>query len=157
MRLARETLRRHQVPSAEIVVALVSDAAIADLHKQYLGCDGPTDVLTFDLGDSEGRTGSGRRPVVGEIVISVDTAAGEARRRGHSLTAELALYLVHGTLHLLGYDDAASSDARTMHAMEDDILADAGFGRVYGTPGPQRAAGPIGPGAASPRRGAKRR
>ncbi len=125
-------LRRQRVSRAVISVALVDDAEMAHLNKRHLGHEGSTDVLAFNMGDDA--AGDATRAVIeGEIVISVDTAAREADRRKHSLEAELALYAVHGTLHLLGYDDQDEQKAARMHRVEDEVLASAGLGRVYGT------------------------
>ena len=126
------TLRRHHVSKASISVALVDDRRIAELNVAHLAHDGPTDVLTFDLRDEKNRSGGSRNNrIEGEIVVSVDTAAREAESRGHDITTELALYAVHGTLHLLGFDDQASEDAARMHGLEDDILSSIGVGPVY--------------------------
>lgn len=133
------TLRRHQVPHAQISIALVSDEEIAQLNERHLQHPGPTDVLTFDLGTGpkETATVSGPEtrcplPVEAQIVASAETAAREAASRGHSVEAELALYAVHGTLHLLGYDDKTEGDAVRMHRAEDEILASVGWREVYG-------------------------
>ncbi len=129
------TLRLHHVFKASISVALVDDPQIAELNAAHLAHDGPTDVLTFDLLDEKNRSGgSHNNRIEGEIVVSVDTAAREAESRGHDITTELALYAVHGTLHLLGFDDQESEDAARMHALEDDILASLGVGPVYRRP-----------------------
>ncbi|MCH7994152.1 MAG: rRNA maturation RNase YbeY [Planctomycetes bacterium] len=126
------TLRLHHVSKASISVALVDDPQIAELNAAHLGHDGPTDVLTFDLRDEKTQSGgSPNNRIEGEIVVSVDTAAREAKSRGHDITTELALYAVHGTLHLLGFDDQASEDAARMHGLEDDILSSLGVGPVY--------------------------
>ncbi|MFH1109938.1 MAG: rRNA maturation RNase YbeY [Planctomycetota bacterium] len=126
-RAIRAVLRRHTVVSAHISVALVDDTAMARLNRDHLGHDGPTDVLSFDLRDAI----NGNSAIDGEIVLSLDTAARQARQRGHTVEAELALYAVHGTLHLLGYDDRRKADAARMHDMEDEILSSVGFGVVY--------------------------
>lgn len=140
-----QALRRHGAAAARINVALVSDGHIAKLNEQYLHHAGATDVLTFDLRDDTGSAApvsqgcgedNGRSRglrIDGEIFVSTETAAREARQRGHSLEAELALYAVHGTLHLLGYDDAEQAAAARMHALEDEILIAIGLGAVYGT------------------------
>src|ERR1041385_8296188 len=83
----------------EISVWLISDRRMAQLHRQFLGQTGPTDVLTFQHG---------------EIFISVETAKRHARKFGNSLMAELQLYIVHGFLHLHGFDDRTQSGARRM-------------------------------------------
>ena len=125
----RETLRRFETAGADLSVAVVSDTEIAELHEKYMNIKGATDVLTFDL--AEQHRAGGRR-VEGEIVVSADTAKRRAEERAHPVAAELALYVVHGTLHLLGMDDATEQEAMKMHEMEDEILAAIGVGRVYG-------------------------
>jgi probable rRNA maturation factor len=131
----RAVLRRHGVISARISVALVDDAAMAQLNRDHLGHHGPTDVLSFDLRDAR----NGKTAIDGEIVMSVDRAARQARQRGHTVEAELALYAVHGTLHLLGYNDRRKDDAKRMHAMEDEVLSSIGFGAVYAKSSDQNA------------------
>ena len=128
-----DALRRHQTPAAQISVALVDDSRIAELNETHLHHCGPTDVLAFDLRDhaEEETAGVVRGPLEGEIVVSVDTASREAQARGHGFDAELALYVVHGTLHLLGYDDRVEADAVHMHTVEDEILTSIGMGPVY--------------------------
>jgi probable rRNA maturation factor len=101
--------------------------------------------LAFDLRDGPQHSERGRealapvepsssgtpRLVDGEIVVSVDTAKREATRRGLSVNAEIALYVVHGLLHLLGYDDNQESSAARMHELEEEILGEVGMGPVY--------------------------
>ncbi len=100
-------------------VALVDDAAIHRLNREFLDHDHPTDVISFDLGDDPG--------VGGEIVVSVDTARREAAERGCDLRSELLLYCVHGVLHLLGYDDHDVEDRSRMHARQRELLAELGY------------------------------
>jgi len=92
---------------SEIFIWLVSDRRMALLHRKFLGQSGPTDVLTFQHG---------------EIFISVDTARRHARAFGNSLLRELKLYIVHGLLHLHGFDDQTPADARKMKTTEEKIL-----------------------------------
>ena len=102
---------------ANLSVTLVDDARIAQLHEKYLGIPGPTDVISFPLEDElEGPS------VLGEVVVSVDTAAREARERGHAMDRELLLYVIHGTLHLLGYDDHDADDKARMEAKQEELL-----------------------------------
>jgi len=103
--------------TVELEVALVDDATIARLNRRYLGHRGPTDVITFP-----GGTAPGDR-VLGEIVISVPRAREQAHRAGWSLRREVALLLVHGILHLRGYDDLTPTGAARMRARERVILA----------------------------------
>jgi len=146
-RAIEAALRQHRVSQARINVALVSDDIIAELNERHLSHSGPTDVLAFDLGCERSGDESGASPPVlaggaadqstdtvdGELVLSVETARREASLRNHSANAELALYAVHGVLHLLGYDDADSGRAAQMHEVEDQILCDVGIGAVYRT------------------------
>ena len=130
----RAALRRHEVRTAKIGVALVDDAHIADLNARHLNHEGPTDVLTFDLRDeTDTDAESPAVDVEGDIVMSIETAAAQARQRGHGTDAEAALYAVHGVLHLLGYDDHDEWDAVRMHTVEDEILSSVGIGAVYRT------------------------
>src|SRR5882757_10204932 len=93
--------------AGEVSVWLISDRRMAVLHRQFLGQLGPTDVLTFQHG---------------EIFISVETARRQARAFGNSLIGELKLYMVHGLLHLHGFDDQTPGEARKMRAVQEDIL-----------------------------------
>jgi len=126
-RAIESTLARHGRRRASVSVAIVDDPRIAELNQSYLGSEGPTDVIAFDLRDD------GDDGVDGELVLSIDTAARQARRRGHSTQDELMLYAVHGTLHLLGYEDLESWSAEEMHETEDLILSELGVGPVYST------------------------
>lgn len=93
----------------QIEVVLVSDKRIAQIHRRYLNDGTPTDVITFQHG---------------EVVISVDTAKRHARKFRTSLEHELRLYLVHGLLHLHGYDDKARSGAAEMERLQERIVAE---------------------------------
>jgi probable rRNA maturation factor len=101
----------------EVVVALVDDATIAELHARFLGEEGPTDVLSFPQG---------------EIVVSAETALREAEARGIPPLHELMLYVVHGALHLKGFDDCRSDERRRMRREERRVLERLGVGDVYG-------------------------
>ena len=91
----------------EIFIWLISDRRMALLHRKFLGQSAPTDVMTFQHG---------------EIFISVDTARRHARAFDHSLLRELKLYIVHGLLHLHGFDDQTPVDARRMKTVQENIL-----------------------------------
>jgi probable rRNA maturation factor len=93
----------------KIFVWLISDRRMSQLHRQFLGQTGPTDVLTFQHG---------------EIFISVETTKRHARVFGNSLVRELQLYIVHGLLHLHGFDDRTQSGARKMKKAQEKILSD---------------------------------
>jgi probable rRNA maturation factor len=100
-------------------IALVDDRAIRRLHKEHLGLDSATDVLAFPLAGAPGGA-------LGEVVASAETARREASARGHAPAAELLLYVVHGLLHLLGFDDHSVGDRRRMRAAERRALHAAG-------------------------------
>jgi probable rRNA maturation factor len=91
----------------EVFVWLISDPRMASLHRKFMHQTGPTDVLTFQHG---------------EIFISVETARRNARAFGSSLTGELRLYVVHGLLHLQGFDDRTQPGARKMKRVQQRIL-----------------------------------
>jgi len=96
----------------------VTDPEIHDLNRRYRGKDRPTDVLSFPLADAL------QSSLLGEVVISVETAARQAQRRGHSLREELQTLLIHGVLHLVGYDHEVSrSEAMRMHRKEREVRA----------------------------------
>ncbi|GJM24806.1 MAG: hypothetical protein DHS20C16_12210 [Phycisphaerae bacterium] len=129
------TLDRHDKPASTVSVRIVSDETIAELHERTMNILGPTDVLTFDLSDESAPGDNAKNVgVEGDIVISIDTAAREARNRGHELIHEVMLYTIHATLHLLGFDDLNETDAARMHAEEDAILKSMGVGAVYERP-----------------------
>jgi probable rRNA maturation factor len=101
----------------DVHVSLVDDREIARLHGRYLGRRRPTDVIAFNL---DGPTASA---LLGEVVISAETAARQARQVGVPVAAELDLLLVHGLLHLAGWDDRSARQARRMHERARQILS----------------------------------
>src|SRR5690606_15544557 len=105
-------------PVRSINVVLAGDDVLARLHQQYMNDPSPTDVLTFDLGDD-----GDQEALEGEVVVSVDTARREAKRRGLPVRDEILRYVIHGALHLLGYDDATPGGRRGMRRRENAILA----------------------------------
>jgi probable rRNA maturation factor len=130
-------IRRHltaahqQLDSAltELSVALVGDARMSSLHKQFMNIAGPTDVLTFPLDlDHKNRVTSG------EIVICVPEAIRQSKKIGTRVDHELLLYALHGMLHLCGYDDTTDAAFRQMHRMEDKILTQLGLGPIFARP-----------------------
>jgi probable rRNA maturation factor len=113
---ARAVLDGEGVADAEISLAFVDNATIHALNKRYLDHDEPTDVLSFPL--SDGRA----RKLCGELVIGAEVAMVQATERGHDVQAELALYVIHGLLHLCGYDDHGATDRREMGSRERHYL-----------------------------------
>lgn len=114
--LVRSVLLAEGAGERRVSIALVNDREIARAHVEFLGVAGPTDVVSFPLEDE-------LDDLLGEVVVSTDTAAREAKARGLSLEEEVLRYVVHGTLHLLGYDDHAKADYVAMHARQELLLA----------------------------------
>ena len=104
---------------AELSITLTSDQAIAQIAGDFGRERRPTDVLAFSLRDGPGAEFGG--DVLGDVIISVDTAARQARERGVTLDAELRDLLIHGILHLLGMGHERESDARRMRSLEDHL------------------------------------
>ena len=102
-------------PAGEISLAFITDKAIARIHADFLSDPTPTDVITFE---GNAALGSG-----GEICVSADTAATYAAQHGHEFSQELTLYVVHGWLHLAGYDDLKPEKKRRMRAAEKRAMA----------------------------------
>jgi rRNA maturation RNase YbeY len=107
-------------PAGTVEVAVVDDAEIRRLNARYRGIGRRTDVLAFPL-----ETPDALEQLVGQIVVSAETAQRQARRLGVPLALELDLLVTHGTLHLVGYDDRDPVEADLMHRREREILADA--------------------------------
>ncbi len=122
--LARRALAREGVaPPAEVSVAVSDDATVRDLNRRFRGDDRPTDVLSFGLdGDDPFVTPANGPRQLGEVIIAYPTAARQAKEAGHRIDEELAHLLVHGILHLLGYDHERRADARRMRAREEALL-----------------------------------
>ena len=101
----------------EFSIAIVSDDAIAPLNKQYRDKEGPTDVLSFRYDDTNG-----------EIIISADKAKAQAEEYGHDVRTEAAFLLVHGILHILGWDhERSKQEAKEQRALEVTILKTCGL------------------------------
>jgi probable rRNA maturation factor len=132
--LARLAERGDAPAQAEVSVLLVDDAAIAELNRQYRGIDAPTDVLSFSQleGPAELEVPEDFPVPLGDIVISIPHMQTQALEYGHGEARELAYLLVHGLLHLLGYDHELADDAAAMRAAEEDVLGAAGLTRDEG-------------------------
>ena len=122
-RVARAALEGEGVPAAELGILITSDAIIHDLNRRYADEDKATDVLSFSLREGEEFVSPDERERLGEVIISLDTAKRQAEEAGRPLEAEVAHLLVHGILHLLGYDHAEAEEERDMQARERAILA----------------------------------
>ena len=119
-RQARQILRHEKISSGELSLSFVSDPLIKKLNKQFLSQNRPTDVLAFDL--SQTKSPLARKLIFGEIIISTDTAKRNARIFNTSFNYELTLYVVHGILHLLGFDDTSKYKTRLMRQKEIELM-----------------------------------
>jgi probable rRNA maturation factor len=108
VQLVGEMSTRRTLPE-NISVVLVSDRRIEQLHWDYMRVSGPTDVITFDHGD---------------VFVSVETARRQAAEFASSLEREVRLYLIHGLLHLVGFDDHAPEDAAVMQKVQERLLGE---------------------------------
>jgi len=113
-----------------LTVAVVDDAEIRRLNRDFRGIDRPTDVLSFPADDAAAEfilppgAETGSEPTyLGDVVISLDRAEAQAAEYGHSLDREMAFLAVHGTLHLLGHDHATEPERRRMRSAEERVLA----------------------------------
>jgi probable rRNA maturation factor len=117
---AEAALRALGRADLHVDVTVVDDPAIRRLNARYLRRRTTTDVLAFDL------EAPGPSRLMGEVIVCADTARRQARRVGVSVALELDLLVVHGLLHLAGWDDHEPQEARLMHEREREILAEAG-------------------------------
>ena len=118
-------------PNAEVSIVLADDAYIQELNCQYRGKDMPTDVLSFALNEGEEPEiiHGPEENLLGDIIISLETAQRQAVDYGHSLERELAFLTIHGFLHLLGYDHEKEEQRQAMRAEEERILELIGLSR----------------------------
>jgi len=136
--LARFVMDRLRVnPQAELCIKLVDDATIAELNEQWMGKDGPTDVLAFPMDelrpgllDEEPEEG-----VLGDLMIAPAIAAKQGAAAGHGTLAEVELLTTHGILHLLGYDHAEVDEHREMFELQAELLRAFGSQAKPPTPG----------------------
>jgi probable rRNA maturation factor len=125
IKLVRAICERFRLTNADIDIAIVGNRGIRKLNIEFLGHTNFTDCLSFDLSERK----NSRR--LFELVVNGEKAKSEAAKRGHCAQAELALYITHGLLHNLGFDDLLPKKANEMHRLEDEILQQQGFGLVY--------------------------
>ena len=123
-RLVRFVAWKEKHPIDEIDVAIVGTARMARYNQEYLQHKGPTDVLSFDLGSEDGR-------LCAQIIVCAEVAQREAKRRGHRSWDELLLYVTHGLLHAMGYEDHTMAHAQVMHGRENELLEAFGVGKVF--------------------------
>lgn len=133
---AAATLYAEAVDRGSMAIVLAEDEAVRRLNAQYRGIDAPTDVLSFPArgGDEDDPIAASLPPELaaelaaslGDLMIALPYTRQQAQRYGATLDAELRLLVVHGTLHLLGYDHATEDERRAMWAAQDRVLAQYG-------------------------------
>ena len=126
-RTANHVIEQSPCTSAAVSLAVVNNHTIAQLQKEYFNQSESTDVLSFDLRDNPRDDDA----VDCEIIINAQRALEVAQSQNLDPLAELNLYLVHGLLHQLGFDDQTPQEAKTMHKKEDQLLQQLGFGKVF--------------------------
>lgn len=124
-RLAQDFLVALRKPNAEVSIVLTTDRRIRRINREWRDKDEATDVLSFPAAKGPRLPGRGRP--LGDVVISLDTARRRVRAERRALGPELARYLAHGLLHLLGHDHHEPADARRMARAEAKLLGDAGL------------------------------
>lgn len=113
--------------NVELTVRVVDEAEIIALNRTFRGRDEPTNVLSFPVGDLPGI----QVPLLGDVVVCAPVVSRQASEQGKTARAHWAHMVVHGTLHLLGYDHVAPADAETMEQIEKAILDSLGYGDPY--------------------------
>lgn len=119
-RVAKKALEVEGYKEAQVSILFCEDAYIRRLNKEYREVDTPTDVLAFSM--YEGRFPKVHPEILGDVVISLETASRQAKRFRHSLDEEIVLLVVHGILHLLGYDHLKKKNKELMRKKEKKIL-----------------------------------
>ena len=123
-RAAAEALNlASDVPQADLTLVLADDAQLQDLNHQFLGVDAPTDVLSFPAGETDVDSES---LYLGDVIISYPRAQEKAAAGGHSVKDELQLLVVHGVLHLLGFDHGNRDERAVMWAKQAEVLSSLG-------------------------------
>ena len=113
------------ISGASVAIRVINDAVMAEMHVAHSNVEGTTDVLTFQHSTE-------CEPLSVDIAICADEALRQATVRGHSVNHELLLYIVHGILHCIGFDDHSKEEHKKMHKEEDRVLQAIGVGPVWG-------------------------
>jgi len=112
--------------NAVVEVSIVENEEIKKINKKFLNLNQTTDCISFDLSEDDSKT-----PKLFTVIVNAQKALKEAKARKHTTQAEIALYITHGILHNLGFDDSTSQQAQKMHQTENEILQQLGYGSVY--------------------------
>lgn len=132
-RAAQEALQQAEAPSgAELSIVISDDAQLQTLNRQFLGIDAPTDVLSFPSQDADPDTDG---VYLGDILISYPQALAQSKGGNHTIQDELQLLVVHGVLHLLGYDHGEDAEREKMWAIQAKILNSLGCAILGPSPG----------------------
>lgn len=124
-KLVKHICKNFDVSGAVINIRIVDDKKILRINKKFLKHDRITDCISFDLSENI----SSKR--LFDIVVNAQLAQRQAKQRLHTPQAEIALYITHGLLHNLGFDDSTERGAKVMHLAEDAVLQEFGYGKVY--------------------------
>jgi probable rRNA maturation factor len=124
LRAVAEEALRHQGRPGELTLVITDDEGIQALNRDFLGVDAPTDVLSFSAQEDGGPfvAAPDAGGYLGDVILSYPRAVEQARQQGHSTEQELNLLVVHGVLHLLGYDHAGAEEKAAMWAQQEAIL-----------------------------------
>ena len=139
-KLLEKAAEMEKITDGEVALTFVTDQEIHELNKEYRGIDRPTDVLSFamnesideeldiiyDLGENEAID---LPEILGDIIISVETAIAQSKEYGHSIYREIGFLFVHGFLHLLGYDHQDEASEAEMMGKQEKVLAEVGLSR----------------------------
>ncbi|MCK4752495.1 MAG: rRNA maturation RNase YbeY [Planctomycetes bacterium] len=122
-KLTKAICEQFELSKATVSIAIVDNIEIRKINRKFLNSNHITDCISFDLSDDVTKSF--------ELVVNGEKAVKQAKLRGHPSQAELALYITHGLLHNLGFNDSDENLAKKMHNTEDEILKQQGFGVVY--------------------------
>ena len=126
-RATRAALKHQAASDSELTIILTDDVRLKELNRDYLGIDAPTDVLSFPASETDPETGA---HYIGDILISIPRAKSQATAARHPLEWEVQLLVVHGVLHLLGFDHADAEEKTRMWRAQREILTQLGLENI---------------------------
>ena len=127
-KVVNHTLKKMEAEKSEVNIIFVGLEEIHEINKTYRNVDRPTDVISFALEDTEDVTVYEER-VLGDIYICLDKVHEQAKEYGHTEIREMAFLIVHGLLHLLGYDHMIKEEEKIMFGLQEEILNEMGITR----------------------------